>query len=343
MLIALRNRLLRRVMSLPDRWLLRLTGGPTVVEGRSLDAQLQALLASVRALRIRDPEDVATSRRKMDEELAAVAPTIIPMRIERDLPIDLGDATLRARLYVPHGAAEKPPLLVFFHGGGFVVGSVASHDASVRELADMCGLAILSVDYRLAPEFEAPVAAEDAFRAYLWARVQAGELGVDGERIGVGGDSAGGNVSAVLSQLCRDRGERIPELQLLIYPAVDLTCSSASHNTFARGYLLEQTRIDWFLKHYLARDEQRHEVEVSPLFAESFEGLPPAIVVTAGFDPLRDEGEAYAKKLQDAGIEVTYRCEPGLIHGFFNMSGVIRAARAANRRLAEDIRRALRV
>jgi acetyl esterase len=343
MLQELRNGLLRRLLAMPEPWLLRLSGGPTVVEGQRLDAQIQTLLAAARALRIRDSEDVAISRRKMDEDLPAVSPAEIPMRLERDLPIDLGDAALPARLYVPNGAAEKPPLLVYFHGGGFVVGSLRSHDASVRELADMCGLAILSVDYRLAPEHKAPIAAEDSYRAYLWARVHAEELGVDGERVAVGGDSAGGNVSAVLSQLCRDRGERVPELQLLIYPAVDLTCASASHRTFARGYLLEETRIDWFMKHYLARDEQRHEPSVSPLFATSFEGLPPAIVVTAGFDPLRDEGKAYAEKLQSAGVPVTYRCEPGLIHGFFNMSGVIRAARAANRHLAEDVRRALRV
>ena len=328
---------------MPERWLQRISGGPIVVEGQRLDAQVQAIVAAARALRIRDSEDVAVSRRKMEEDMPAVAPAEVPMRLERDVPIALGDAVLRARLYVPNAAAEKPPLLVFFHGGGFVVGSLQSHDASLREFAELCRVAILSVEYRLAPEHKAPVAAEDSYGAYLWARAHAAELGVDGERVGVGGDSAGGNVSAVLSLACRDRGQRAPDVQLLVYPAVDCTCSARSHRTFARGFLLEEARIEWFLKHYLVSDAQRRDANVSPLFAGSFEGLPPAIVVTAGFDPLRDEGKAYAEKLQSAGVAVTYRCEESLIHGFFNMSGVVRAAREANRRMAGDVRRALGV
>ena len=327
---------------MPELWLQRLSGGPTLVEGQLLDAQVQAIIAAARALRIRDSEDVGISRRKFEEDMPAVAPAAVPMRIERDLSVDLGDATSRARLYVPNGAAAKPPLLVFFHGGGFVVGSLESHGASVREFAEMCGIAILSVEYRLAPEHKAPASAEDSYRAYLWARAHAAELGVDGERVGVGGDSAGGNVSAVLSQFCRDRGQRVPELQLLVYPAVDCTCSMKSHRTFARGFMLEEARIEWYLKQYLVSDAQRRDASVSPLFATSFEGLPPAIVVTAGFDPLRDEGKVYAEKLQSAGVSVTFRCEESQIHGFFNMTGVVREARAANLRLAEDVRSVLR-
>jgi len=312
-----------------------------VVEGRQLDAQIQALLTIKRLAGIRDSDDVETARGALDNDMDAVAPRPCPMRQLRELRVAADAVSLPARLYVPESAPSTPPLLVYFHGGGFVVGSLRSHDAAVRELAHLAGTAILSVAYRLAPEHKAPAPADDAYRAYQWARANADALGVDAERIGVGGDSAGGNISALVSQRCRDRDERGPEVQVLIYPATDLTNSSASHATFRSGFLLEGETIDWYLSHYLVDDEQRRSPEVSPLFAARFDGLPPTILVTAGFDPLRDEGAAYAEKLREAGVAVTYRCEPGLVHGFFNMSGIIAAAAAANQAIATNLRAAL--
>ena len=335
-----RNRALRRLLGLPPRWLRRFAGPTIVVEDQRLDPQVQALLTAKRLARVRDSDDVPTARRALDQDLDAVAPRPCPMKRLQDMRVALDAVSLPARLVVPMSASSTPPLLVYFHGGGFVVGGLRSHDAAVRELAHLAATAILAVEYRLAPEHKAPVAVDDAYGAYRWARANAEALEVDGERIGVGGDSAGGNLSALVSHRCRDRGERVPEVQLLIYPATDLTNASASHTTFGSGFLLERERIDWYLGHYLVDDEQRSKPEVSPLFAPRFDGLPPAILVTAGFDPLRDEGAAYAEKLRGAGVPVTYRCERGLVHGFFNMSGVVSAARAANEAIAADLRAA---
>jgi len=337
----LREKALRQIMKLPGPVLQRLAGPPTRIAGRTLDPQIQLLLTLARVLGAKPSDDVDESRRTMDQETPAVSPAPIRQRREEDLRVDGASGKRTARLYVPTTARPKPPLLVFFHGGGFAVGSIASHDAALRELAHESECAVLSVDYRLAPEHKAPAAPEDGLAAYLWARAHADELGVDGERIGVGGDSAGGNLAAVLSHLCVEREHRVPEAQILIYPATDLTCTMPSHDTYATGFLLERSRIDWYIRQYLNDDAERLAPYASPLFYERFDRLPPALVVTAGFDVLQDEGDAYAEKLRAAGVEVTARCEPGLIHGFFNMSGVVDAAREANRRIAADVRRTL--
>lgn len=342
LLHTVRDGAFRRLMKLPDRWLGRAVGAPVERDGQTLDVQIQTLLAAAKLAGVKDESEVAPSRVAMDRDVVAVGPPPVAMRRERDFTIPISaSVSLPSRLYVPKTArVDSPPLLVFFHGGGFVCGSIASHDLAVRELAHESGAAILSVEYRLAPEHKAPTAPEDGTAAFLWARANAAQLGVDAARIGVGGDSAGGNLSAVLCHMLRERGEAQPAFQLLIYPAVDLTCSAESHRLFASGFFLEETRIDWYLNHYVSRAEERREPHVSPIFAKSFRGLAPAIVVTAGFDPLRDEGRAYAEELRKAGVSVVERCERSLIHGFFNMSGVVREARAAQLRIAEDVRRA---
>lgn len=336
-----RDRAFRRIMKLPDRWLGRAVGAPVQLDGQTLDVQTQMMLAAAKLAGVKDQDDVGRARRAMDRDIEAVAPPLVPMKRERDFRVDIGGGVLLpARLYVPKTAATEPPLLLFFHGGGFVCGSIRSHDAGVRELAHESGVAMLSLEYRLAPEHKAPTGPEDGFRALEWARANAASLGVDGRRIGVGGDSAGGNLSAVVSHMCRERQVPQPWVQLLIYPAVDLTCSAESHRTFAKGFFLEEQRIEWYLHHYVSNDAERTAPHVSPIFENTFRGLAPAIVVTAGFDPLRDEGAAYADKLREADVSTVYRCERGLIHGFFNMTGVVREARAAQLRMAEDLRRA---
>ncbi|CAN5163365.1 alpha/beta hydrolase [soil metagenome] len=294
LLQSVRDGAFRRLMKLSDRWLERAVGKRIRVNGQTLDLQIQALLAAAKLAGVRDEADVRESRIAMDRDSVAVGPSLIAMQRERDFSIAVGDAKLPARLYVPKTAAKTPPLLMYFHGGGFVCGSILSHDPAVRELAHESGVAILSVEYRLAPEHKAPTGPEDGFVALEWARANAASLGTDPERIGVGGDSAGGNLSAVVSHLCKQRGKAQPKVQLLIYPAVDLTCSARSHWLFREGFLLEEARIDWYLRHYVTRDEERTEPHVSPLFEKDFHDLAPAIIVTAGFDPLRAEGAAYA-------------------------------------------------
>jgi acetyl esterase len=334
----LRNSAFKTILRSPERVLRALGGRPDRKDGMLLDAHVGALLMGARIANIQDRPDVASSRKYMDQETQSVGPESIAMAIERDLWVGGRNADIRARVYTPKTAKPNAGLLVYFHGGGFVAGSITSHDLAVRELAHDTGCIVMSVDYALAPEQKFPAAIEDGFAAYKWARANAHELGADPTRVGVGGDSAGGNLSAVVTHLAKARSVAQPTVQLLLYPATDMTRALPSHKTFAKGYLLDEDRVKWYMDHYLENEDQERDPRASPLFYEHFDGLAPAIVVTAGFDVLRDEGEAYATKLRDAGIRVDYTCEEGLIHGFFNMSGAIPAAREANARMATALR-----
>ena len=246
----------------------------------------------------------------------------------------------RARHYAPvsrPGDAPKP-LLVFFHGGGFVVGDLDTHDAPCRFLCKHADVHVLAFEYRLAPEARFPTAADDAIAAFRLAARHAAELGADPKRIGVGGDSAGGNLSAVISQQLR--GERAPDFAILIYPAVDRSQPYPSQSLFGKGFLLTQDDIAFFDDLYFGNDaEARRNPKLSPLLNPDLEGLCPSVVITAGFDPLRDEGAAYAAALERAGNQVTLRCERDMVHGFINMSGTSQACRDALMRIAEDTRR----
>jgi acetyl esterase len=331
-----RDKALLRFLHLPGGMLRRISGGTTTIEGRTLDVQAQTFcfLASRFAPHVADmtPEGV---RRQANEDGPLVNGAIRPVRGIREL--DLGDG-VRARWYLPYGAPEPCPLVVYIHGGGFVSGSIVSHDNVARIIADEGRVAVLSIEYRLAPEHKFPAAVDDAIRAYQWARDNAAMLGCDPARIAVAGDSAGGNLSAVVSRAARDRGFPMPALQVLIYPATDFTRSLPSHTTFAKGFFLDARSIDYYLGHYAAdpKDER-----ASPLLAKTFDRLPRAIVVTSGFDPLVDEGDAYAEKLKSAGVEVTHIRHDSLIHGFVNMMGAIDAGRLALVDLARQIRVAL--
>ena len=197
---------------------------------------------------------------------------------------------------------------------------------------------MLAVDYRLAPEHPFPAATDDLLAVWRWVQQHADQLGADPKRVVIGGDSAGGNLATITCLRARDAGEPVPLGQLLIYPGIDLTCAMTSHTEFARGFFLEDAMIAFFLQHYLGGADPTHP-NASPWFADSVAGLPPAAVITCGFDPLRDEGEAWAHRLRDAGVPVSLRCEPALVHGFMNMDGAIDAAAAANTRLVGDLRR----
>ena len=339
--IRARDAVFRRLMALPRGVLRRIAGRPIVVEGQTLDVQLQVMLEAARRLGVQQAEDVDLARRQMDADSRAVSPVPPPMAKERDVSIQGPGGLVRGRVYTPRTAGPKPGMLVYFHGGGFVSGSIASHEPALKELAHHARVVIASIDYRLGPEHRFPAAVEDAFAAFSWAREHATELGCDGARVGVGGDSAGGNLAAVVCHLARDRGVVAPSLQLLVYPAIDWSRSCASHRTFAEGYFLEQERTFWFEKHYLNCIEERDDPRASPIRFPRFDALAPAIVVTAGFDILRDEGRVYAEAMQRAGTPVEFCCETSLIHGFLSMTGVIDAARASNLRIARQLGAAL--
>jgi acetyl esterase len=247
---------------------------------------------------------------------------------------DITAAGLVARVYRPEGSASAAPGLVYFHGGGWVIGGIASHDAMCAALAAGSGVTVISVDYRLAPEHPFPAAAEDAHAATVWVADHATELGLDPARIAVGGDSAGGNLAAVASLMARDAGAPPLAFQLLIYPNTDLTMSSRSitENGDLR-YMLSQDSLAWFARHYLG-DSDPTDWRASPLLADSHAGLPPALVVTADLDPLLDEGEAYAAKLEEAGVPTQVERGRNMCHGFYGfpvdetkrVHGVITAA-----------------
>ncbi|MDY6999549.1 MAG: alpha/beta hydrolase, partial [Actinomycetota bacterium] len=215
--------------------------------------------------------------------------------------------------------APDAALLVFYHGGGQVIGSLDSHDDLCREICRAGAVHVLSVDYRLAPEHPAPAGAEDAYAAYRWAAEHARELGADPHRIAVGGDSAGANLAALVSLRARDEGQPLPALQLLVYPVVNYQAQTRSKTLFARDFFLTRRDLDWFSAHYLGDSEcAADDPRVSPLLADDLSGLPPALLVTAGFDPLRDEGRQYADALRAAATPVDHREYGEVVHGFAN-------------------------
>lgn len=269
-----------------------------------------------------------------------------PMFAVEDLRIPTRDgATIRARLYqaVEPSWAEPAPALIYYHGGGFTVGSVDTHDALCRMFARDGKCTVLSVDYRLAPEHKFPTAVNDAFDALVWLHAHAAEFGIDAGRLAVGGDSAGGTLATVCAVLARDAGIAL-SLQLLIYPGTTGYQETDSHSRLADGFLLSGETIQWFFDQYVREASDRDDWRFAPLDgtrgAPEFGGLAPAWIATAEYDPLSDEGDAYAKKLRDHGNEVTLRRYPGMIHEFFKMGGFVPDVTHAHAEAAAALRRA---
>ena len=246
-----------------------------------------------------------------------------------------------ARLYTPPPLPAEAPLIIYFHGGGWTIGSLETSDGPCRFLAAAVGARVLSVDYRLAPEHPFPAGVEDAFAAFHWATERAPELGCDPARIAVAGDSAGGNLAAATSLLAAAGGGRRPAMQLLIYPVTDTVGGQRSREVFAEGFLLTKADMDWFEAHYIPRDTDRGDPRISMLRAADLSGLPPTYIATAGFDPLRDEAEQFAERASAAGVTVALHRHTGLIHGFANMTAISRTARAAMHEIAGALRMGL--
>lgn len=246
---------------------------------------------------------------------------------------------LDALLYRPDGG-DKLPVLIYFHGGGYTIGSLKSHDCVCRTLCVEAHCIVIAVDYRLAPEHKYPSAVDDCFTATQWIANNVDSLGGDAERIAIGGDSAGGNLAAVVCIKAREAGA--PKLihQLLIYPGTDMSCSFPSHKTFGQGYRLTNELIDWFYQHYFEPDSDIDNWLASPLNAEDLSELPAAFVLSAGFDPLQDENKAYADKLVQAGVPVKYSHYEGMLHGFIAMPGLFDKAREALSECAAELRKA---
>ncbi|HET7459255.1 MAG TPA: alpha/beta hydrolase [Gemmatimonadaceae bacterium] len=329
---------------MPPRVQLALSGGaPVVIDGETLEPQIQ-LVRAVRSRRHQcgycEPTPAAGRARLRRETLVFRGPrtevgAVHDFAVERDAGD--GGGSLRLRHYAP--SEQSDTLLVYLHGGGCVVGDLDTHDEPCRILCRYAGVQVLAVDYRLAPEHPFPAALLDGRTAFRWALENAPWYGVS--RVALGGDSAGGTIAAVLSQ-AEVRDGAAPAAQLLIYPAADAVTPRPSHELFSDGlFLSREDRADFF-RHYLeATGTPRDDPRVSPLLAPDLRGLPPALVVTAGFDILRDEGEAYADAMRAAGVTVASYRLPGLVHGFVNMTGVSPATREAMVRIAKDFRELL--
>ncbi|HVU04093.1 MAG TPA: alpha/beta hydrolase [Polyangiaceae bacterium] len=308
-----------------------------------LDRQARLLLDTVAAMNLPDLSTLAPGpAREMTREQRSRLPPGPPAQVT-DLRIPVPRGTVSARLYRPESAGDRVlPLLLWFHGGGFVIGSVAESDPDARRLATDAGISVLSVEYGLAPEHRFPTGAEDCYAATAWAAANAERLDVDATRIAVGGDSAGGNLATVVALMARDRGGPNLAFQLLVYPVTDFaSLETPSHHENADGYFLTRSSLFWFREHYLPDPAVRRNGYASPLHATRLDGLPPALLLTAEFDPLRDEGEAYGERLRAAGVSVTVSRYDGMIHGFFSMAAFLEGGKRATAEAVSALRAAL--
>lgn len=336
------RRAFQALLALPPSLRRAIDRHPRLIDGNRLDPDTNVGLKIMAKLPGGEFDQMAVpdARRALAAQSWMFAGPPIAVRETREVSIDGPGGAIPARLYLPERSAYASgpvPLLIYFHGGGWVLGDINTHDYGCRYLCANAGVAVLNVDYRLAPEHRFPAAAEDAVAAFRWAHEHAGELGIDPERIAVGGDSAGGNLAAVVAQVTKREGGPMPAFQLLGVPVTQIGAPTRSRDLFATGYFLTKANMIWYEDHYLG-DGDRTDVRASPLLADDLDGLPPAYVVVAGFDPLRDEGIAYAEKMRAAGVPVTLRVHTDAVHTMLTM-----LAAPLGRRVMAETASALRV
>jgi len=325
-----------------DEALVLLDGHRISRGGRTMDPKAQIVGEFVKSIRVPGyfpplPElrqQLRTMVALMDEPAPALA------RIE-DIAIPGPAGAVPGRVYDPGArAGSVPPVVVYFHGGGWVQGDLETHHGLCARLALRSGAVVVAVDYRLAPEHKFPAAVDDCAAAYRWIRGHAREVGADPARVGLAGDSAGGNLAAVVSQLAAGARERVPTCQVLIYPALDFALDTPSHQEMEDAHIIPRDRVIWYMQQYLT-EADRSDLRASPLRAQDLRGQPPTLVITAGFDPLRDEGQAYADRLRMAGVDVVHREYPGQIHAFVCLTKVIPQGMACTLAVGDYLRERL--
>jgi acetyl esterase len=333
-------KVLQALFALPTPVRRLLAGKPIRLDGQTLDLDAQLLLrmqqlsgSELHGTNVRQARAAILAGRELVGGAAIEPVTTKDLLLPNDIP---------ARLYRPGDLPEGSPLLLFFHGGGFVIGDIDSHDHLCRFLARNAGVRVLSVGYRLAPEDPFPAAVDDCLTAFKWAAAEATSLGADPKLIAIGGDSAGGNL-AVVTALQAGSGNPRPVFLLLLYPTVDATVRRRSRELFGNGYFLTDTGMDWFMERYVPDPATRTDPRVSPLLAEDLSTLPPTYIATAGFDPLRDEGELFARRVAEAGVPVVLRRHEGLFHGFASMTGIGRTFKEATLEAASALRTGLAI
>lgn len=340
--MGLQKLIVRMLMKLPENLILKLAGGtPLQIDGRTMDPRIQFLTAQGAKAPSMTTLPIEEARKGTDDGLAMLdaKPRRTVSILGRTIPGPEGD--LHVRVYTPAGATGRLPGIVYYHMGGCVIGNLEICNTFCSILADECRAIIVSVDYRLAPEHTFPAAIDDAIASYDWVSENAAALGIDKTRLGIGGDSAGGWLSAVVCQSRKKDGKSQPKAQLLIYPATDLEATGGSMESCGAVYPLNREIMDWFMSQFLNSEDDRKDWRGSPAKTDDLSGLAPALVMTAGFDMLRDQGEAYANKLREAGVPTTYRCYDTLSHAFTAFSGVVPAAKTACEEIARDMARAL--
>nr|WP_295107800.1 alpha/beta hydrolase [uncultured Caulobacter sp.] len=336
---AAQKTILKLILSLPSPVLRAMSGGGVVYKGgRTLDPRFQFFAHAAKKMppmsSVSPAEAVAGSARA----LAVVQGPLEPGVRTESLSIEGPNGPIPCRAYRPENQDSTAPLIVYAHMGGGVIGDLETCHAFCSILARIVRTAVISVDYRLAPDHKFPAGLEDVLAAYRWARDNTARFGAAAVPPAIGGDSMGGNFSAIIAQEMQRRGEPQPAAQILIYPAVDVASETPSMTTYADAYPLTRATMDWFMGHYMGADADPADPRLSPDKTADLSGLAPAVIATAGFDPLVDQGEAYAKRLKDAGIAVRYRCYDSLAHGFTAFTGAIPAADAACREIAGLVR-----
>jgi len=327
---------------MPEDEALRFLAGHRIsMGGRTMDPKAQLVGEFVKSIRVPGvfpplPElrqQLRTMVTLMDEPAPALA------RIE-DVKIPGPAGSIPARVYDAASGSGPGPALVYFHGGGWVQGDLETHHGLCARIAQRGGILVVAIEYRLAPEAKFPAAVDDCVAAYRWIREHGRELGVDQARVAVGGDSAGGNLSAVVSQLAKSGGVPAPVCQVLIYPATDFSLSTPSHREMEHGHIIPRDRVVWYAQQYLRGEADKRDPRVSPILGD-LRGQPPALIITAGFDPLRDEGHDYARALEKAGVDVRYHEYPGQIHAFVSLTKAISQGMACTHEIADYLRQRL--
>ena len=337
--VAVQRLILKGLLSLPTPLLRLMAGGGVVYQGgRTLDPRLQFLASAGKSAPPMASLTPQVARAGSAQALLAVAGRPEPGVHTEALSIEGPRGPIPLRAYRPDGLDPASPLMVYAHMGGGVIGDLETCDVFCSILARAARCVVLSVDYRLAPEHRFPAGLEDVLAAYRWARDNTARFGAPEGRVAIGGDSMGGNFAAIIAQEMKRAGEPQPALQLLIYPATDLTSESQSMTTYADSYPLSRQTMEWFVGYYLPPDAAPTDPRASPLLEADLAGLAPAVVVTAGFDPLNDQGEAYAKHLKDAGVPVVFRCYDSLAHAFTAFAGAVPCADVACREIAGLVR-----
>jgi acetyl esterase len=329
--------------ALSEEEALRLLDGHRISRGsRTMDPKAQIVGEFVKSIRVPGYFPPLPELRQQLRTMVALMDEPAPPlpRIE-DVRIPGPAGAIPARLYAPRAGGAPLPAVVYFHGGGWVQGDLETHHGLCARLAKHAGVLVVAVDYRLAPEHKFPAAVEDCLAAYRWLRSQGGDVGADPARVAVAGDSAGGNLSAVVSQLAAAGDTPVPTCQVLVYPAVDFSLETDSHRELADGHVIPRDRIAWYTEQYLRSEADKADLRASPLRAPRLAGQPPTLIVTAGFDPLRDEGQAYAERLREARVDVVHREYPGQIHAFVSLTKAIPQGMACTLEIADYLRQRL--